>query len=126
METKKVLVVEDDLNFLSILQQAFEQEEEIKLFLAKDGQEGLDAAIKEKPDLILLDILMPIMNGIEVAKKLQESSIKTRIIFLTNVSDVDTINKAVEAVKFGVEYIIKSDVHVAQIVARVKEKLEIK
>src|SRR3989339_435355 len=123
METKKVLVVEDDLNFLSILQQAFEQEEEIKLFLAKDGQEGLDAAIKEKPDLILLDILMPIMNGIEVAKKLQESSIKTRIIFLTNVSDVDTINKAVEAVKFGVEYIIKSDVHVAQIVARVKEKL---
>ena len=122
---KKVLIVEDDLNFLSILQQAFE-DENIQLVFARDGEEGLAMAQKEKPDLILLDILMPKMNGIEVAQKLEELKIKIPIIFLTNMSGVDMINKAIEAVKFNVEYIVKTDVHITQIVSRVKEKLGVK
>lgn len=121
---KKILIVEDDLSFLSILKQAFETEDLTPL-LARDGEEGLAMALKEKPDLILLDILMPKMNGIEVSQKLTEAKAGIPIIFLTNMSSVDMINKAIESAKSQVEYIIKTDVHVTDIVARVKTKLGI-
>lgn len=122
-KNKKILIVEDDLNFLSILQQAL-KEEKFQVVFAKDGEEGLSVAKKEMLDLIILDILMPKMSGTEVAEKLRESNIRTPIIFLTNVSSVDTINRVIESMKGNVEYIIKTDVHIDQIVERVKEKLK--
>jgi DNA-binding response OmpR family regulator len=122
-KNKRILIVEDDLNFLSILQQAFE-EEKFQVVFAKDGEEGLSVAKKEMLDLIILDILMPKMSGTEMAEKLRELNIRTPIIFLTNVSSVDTINKVIESMKGNVEYIIKTDVHIDQIVERVKEKLK--
>jgi len=118
---KKILIVEDDKSFLWILRQSFEAEG-FPVFFAQDGEEGLKMAEEEKPDLILLDILMPKMDGITMAKKLKEKGIKSQIIFLTNLKDVDHISRAVEVSK-ETDYIIKSDLHVNQIVARVKEKL---
>ena len=84
---KKVLIVEDDLNFLSILQQAFE-DENIQLVFARDGEEGLAMAQKEKPDLIILDLRMPIMDGAEALAKLKSDpdtkDIKVFILSLFN------------------------------------------
>jgi len=122
---KKILIVEDDLNYRSLLKQAFE-EGSFRVVLAKDGVEGLSLAQKENPDLIILDILMPKMDGIETAKKIKESNIKAPIIFLTNLGDVNLMNKAMEVVKLDLDYIIKAEVHISQIVVRVKEKLGIK
>lgn len=122
---KKILIIEDDLDYLSILQQALEGGG-FKVVIAKDGIEGLVLAQKENQDLIILDILMPKMDGIETAKRIKESNIKTPIIFLTNLGDTTSINKAMESVKSDLDYIVKADVNINQIVARVKEKLGIK
>jgi len=118
---KKILIVEDDKAFLWILRQSFDSEG-FSVIFAQNGEEGLKMAIEEKPDLILLDILLPKMDGIAVAKNLREKGIKAQIIFLTNLKDAEHISKAVEIVK-ETDYIVKSDVHVDQIIARAKERL---
>lgn len=121
---KKVLIVEDDEAFLWILKQSFDGAG-FSVFFAQNGEEGLNMAIQEKPDLILLDILMPKMDGLIMAKKLKEAGCNSQIIFLTNFKDTDHINQAVEIVQ-ETDYIVKSDVHVDQIISRVKERLGIK
>ncbi len=121
---KKILLVEDDKNFLWLLRQSFSGEK-ISVFFALDGEEGLKMAEEEKPDLILLDILLPKMDGITVAKNLKQKGIKSQIIFLTNFKDAEHISAAVEVAK-ETDYIVKSDLHMDQIVSRVKEKLNIK
>ena len=121
---KKILIVEDDKSFLWILRQSFDNEG-FSVVFAQDGEEGLKMAVEEKPDLILLDILLPKMDGITMAKKLKEKGVNSQIIFLTNLKDEEHISEAVEIVK-ETDYIIKSDLHIDQIVARVKERLGIK
>ena len=120
--SKKVLIVEDDKDFLFILQTNF-RDQGFSIITAHDGQEGLATAEKEKPDLIILDILMPNMNGLEMAKQMKEKGINIPIIFLTNVGDVESISKAEETVPS--DYIIKSDMSVDKIVAQVKKRLGI-
>lgn len=121
---KKILIVEDDKNFLWILRQGFIGEN-LSVLFALDGEEGLNIAEKEKPDLIIIDILLPKMDGITMAKKLRGENIKSQIMFLTNLKDAEYISKAIEATE-ETDYIIKSDTHIDQIVARVKERLGIK
>jgi len=118
---KKILICEDDKSFLWILQQSFSNGD-FHIFTAENGEAGLAIAEKEKPDLILLDIMMPKMDGITMARTLKEKGIETKIIFLTNLKDEDHISQAMETTK-DTEYIIKSDLHVDQVVARVKAKL---
>ncbi len=120
---KKILIVEDDKDFLWILRQSFISEG-FSVVYALDGPEGLELAKKEKPDLVLLDILMPTMDGITMAKKLRESEPDVRIIFLTNLAGAENINKAIEIDKS--DYIVKSETHVNEIVARVKDRLGLK
>lgn len=121
---KKILIVEDDKDFLWILKQSF-MSAGFVVFTAGDGEEGLAVAKKEKPDLILLDIIMPKMDGIEMAKKLQEAKSSAQIVFLTNMKDESHISKAMETVP-TTEYIIKSDLNVNEVVDRVKSKLDLK
>lgn len=119
----KILVVEDDTALLEALAIAFEGEK-FDVIQAKDGEEGLKKAQKEKPDLILLDIVMPKMDGLTVMQKLQADP-KTKsfpIIFLTNLSDVDTISKVVKQGMF--DYLVKADWDIEDLVALVKKKLK--
>ena len=120
---KKILIAEDDLDFGDIIEKEFSRAG-FDVSLAKDGLECLEMAKEVNPDLIMLDILMPKMDGIETAQKLKESGIKIPIIFLTNVSDENSISRALETTQS--DYIIKSDMRVEKIVQRVKEKLGIK
>ena len=120
--SKKILIIEDEKEFLWVLRQDFEAAG-FDIITASDGQEGMALIQKEKPDLILLDIMMPKMNGIEMAKKLDEKSKKIPIIFLTNMKDDIHISQAMEAVP-NTEYMIKSDVSVSGIIERVKAKLK--
>jgi two-component system response regulator VicR len=120
---KKILIVEDDKSFLWILKQSF-SDEGFSVSFAEDGEEGLKMVEKEKPDLILLDIMLPKMDGIKVAEKLKEKGDTTKIIFLTNLKDTEHIIQAVEKSK-EIDYIIKSDMDVAQIIERVKQRLRI-
>lgn len=120
IKDKKILIVEDDKDFSFILQINFQNEGFI-VIVANDGVDGLAKAEAEKPDLMILDILMPNMNGIEMAKKIKSKGINVPIIFLTNLSDIDFMTRAEEAVM--ADYVIKSDVPTEKIVAMVKDKL---
>jgi DNA-binding response OmpR family regulator len=118
--SKKILIVEDDKDFLFILKTKFTSEG-FSVVTAEDGEEGLAAAEREKPDLIIADILMPKMDGIEMAKKIRESDKNVLVIFLTNVKDEDYIKNIENLNEF--DYLIKSDSPINDIVEKVKIKL---
>ena len=85
---------------------------------ATDGQQALDAAMALKPDVLVLDISMPVMNGIETARRLKEAGSETRIVFLTVHDDPDFAREALEAGAVG--YVIKQ--HIASdLVAAIKK-----
>jgi two-component system alkaline phosphatase synthesis response regulator PhoP len=119
---KTVLIVEDDEPILKILNEKLEREG-MKTMLARDGEEGLKDAKKNHPDLIILDILMPKMDGIAMLKKLRQDpwGKRAEVIILTNLSHEV---KETEALEQGVtDYWVKSDWRLADVAAQVKKKL---
>lgn len=123
-QNKKILIVEDDISSLEILVDKFTREA-FNVLQAKNGIEGLEVALKEHPDLILLDIIMPKMDGISMIKELQEDEWgkDVPIIILTNLSDGE---KVAEALERGVQdFLVKSDWNLSDVVKRVKERLRI-
>jgi DNA-binding response OmpR family regulator len=120
--SKKILIVEDSKSYLFILSQTITTAG-FTVVTAENGEDGVVAAEKENPDLILLDITLPKMDGIAAAKKIKEAGVKAPIIFLTNMSDIKHISDAAETAS---DYIVKSDISVEDIVVRVKERLNLK
>jgi two-component system, OmpR family, response regulator len=120
--SQKILIVEDSKNYMWTLSQTLEAAGFV-IATAENGEEGIIAAQKEKPDLILLDITMPKMDGITTSKKLKELGVDVPIIFLTNLSDVKHISDAAETAS---DYIIKSEVSTEEVVNRVKARLALK
>ena len=78
----KILLVEDDVNFGNVLKNFLELEE-YYVNLARDGAEGFEMYQKKSYDLIILDVMMPKMDGFSLATKIREENKKTPIIFLT-------------------------------------------
>jgi len=120
---KIVLIAEDEKDLLSLLSKSF-KDQGFKVISAQDGKIGLELSQKEKPDLILADILMPEMDGIEMVKKIRESCISCPVIFLTNFGDPDHVSRAIEI--SNSDYIVKSDMQIEDIISRAKNKLQIK
>jgi DNA-binding response OmpR family regulator len=119
---KKILVVEDELPILQAIVDKFSREN-FEVLQAKNGVEGVDIALKEKPDVVLLDIVMPEMDGLEALKKIRadEWGKEVPIFLLTNLSDMEKIS---EAVQIGIAgYLVKSDWKLEDVVVKVKEKL---
>ena len=115
----KVLIIEDDSLMVRMYQKIFEFEK-YEVEVATDGKEGLKKASSGKPTLILLDIMMPKMNGIQVLEKLKAdpATEKIPVVILTNLSgqrDAET------ALKMGaVKYIVKSEHKPEEVVKIVK------
>lgn len=120
---KKILIAEDDKDLLSLLKDNFELEG-FTVVPVEDGQKGYEMAKTEKPDMLLLDILMPKLDGIEMAKKLKSEGINFPIIFLTNFGDANHISSAIQIGES--DYIVKSDMKIEDIISRVKIRLGIK
>jgi len=74
---------------------------------ASDGQEALETALREKPDIIILEVSLPILGGVAVARILQKESPATRVLLFTTHDDDDTVSSALAAGVRG--YILKSD-----------------
>lgn len=126
METankKRILVIDDDKNLRLVLVDKLNVSG-FDAMGASNGQEGLEMALKLHPDLILLDVLMPIMNGQEVLKKLREDEWgkKAKIIMLTVVEDAGVIAQAVQEGSFA--YLIKTDQSMDEIVQKIKMMLQ--
>ena len=85
---------------------------------ATDGQQALEAARDLKPDVLVIDISMPVMNGIETAHHLKKAGVDVRIVFLTVHDDPDFAREALEAGALG--YVIKPRI-ASDLVAAIKE-----
>ncbi len=119
---KKILVVDDDTDLREALDSAL-TDAGFETLTANDGAEGLRIALENKPDLILLDIMMPTKTGHEMLGALRRDPWgKTApVIFLTNFDDATNIAQGFE--QKGNEYIIKSSTSLDSIVKKVKQYL---
>ncbi|MEA1962855.1 MAG: response regulator [Patescibacteria group bacterium] len=122
---KTILIAEDEAAMLAALSKKFIGAG-FNVLEAKDGEEALVKAFDKKPDLVMLDIIMPKIEGIEVMKKIRKSRQwggEVPIIMLTNLSDSDSVS---EATKFRVyDFLVKTDWRLDDIVNLVKAKLNL-
>lgn len=121
-KNSKILITEDEEPMLKALVDTFKSAK-FDVFGAKDGEKGLEIAFKEHPDVILIDILMPKVDGMAMLKKLREDDWgkNVPVIILTNLSDVD---KIAEAVEDGIcSYLIKTEWSLEDIVKKVKKTI---
>jgi DNA-binding NarL/FixJ family response regulator len=100
----RVLLADDHADFLMIAARLLEPEFEIVEQVC-DGQASLDETARLKPDILVLDISMPVMNGIDAAKQLQALGSAVKIVFLSVHEDADYIRAAVAAGALG--YVVK-------------------
>lgn len=118
----KILLIEDDLPLLRMYQVAFSSSGHTFLHAA-DGEEGLKVAEKEKPDIILLDLVMPKRNGFEVLESLKNNKDldKIPVICLTVLHQEEDMQRAK---KLGaVDYIVKTDTDPMDVVKKVLSRL---
>lgn len=122
---KTILIVEDE----KILQKTLADNLRAEKFLpieAKNGREGVKLALSKHPDLILLDLLMPEMDGMTALKKIRQDTwgANVPVIILTNLSATD--EKLVEdmVTQKPIHYLVKSDFKIDDVIKKIKEILK--
>jgi DNA-binding response OmpR family regulator len=120
---KRVLIVEDDTALRNVLGDKLEYED-FFILIAKNGEEGLKMALKNKPDLILLDILMPKMNGVDMLKQLRLDNWgrTVPVLLLTNDSNPEHMRQTLK--DNAVDYLIKADWDLNSVIKIIKTKLK--
>lgn len=119
-----ILIVDDDEVIRKSLWDTLTQEG-YEVLVANDGASGLIKALEEKPDLVVIDVEMPVMNGMDMLKKLRESGDWGKslpAIILTNYDTTDKVLQGVIEDKPSM-YILKSQANPAEIVEHIREKL---
>ena len=120
---KNVLIIEDEKMLSEMYKTKFEMEG-FEVTQAFDGKEGLDKARQGKPDIILLDIILPKLDGFLVLKEIKSDAVmkKTPVLLLTNLGQDDDIKKGKELGAEG--YFVKSNHSPAEIVEQVRQQLK--
>lgn len=119
----KILIVDDDM----ILREMYEarlKEENFTIISASDGEEALEKITNEKPNLIVLDIMMPKVNGIDVMKKIRENEETANIPIILLTALAKEIDKLKEMMKNYDAYLVKSEIMPGEVVKKIKESLE--
>jgi len=118
----KILVVDDEPNIIQTLQDRLEMND-YNVISANNGKEGLDKAINEKPDIILLDVIMPIMDGHEMLEKLRKTEVGRgcAVIMLSARSQTDDIARASAC---GIEDYIIKPFDLSELLAKIEGILE--
>lgn len=119
---KKVLLIDDEKDFCMFLKKNLEIRGGYTVMIANNGKDGIAAAVRNRPDLILLDIIMPGMSGFDVLKELKERDETTAIpvIMLTAVNKDEAKERALEL--YNEDYIIKP-VLLSDLEAKIKDVL---
>jgi len=117
--TEKILIIEDEEDLvkglkLNLLDEGYEVD------YALNGKEGLEKALNEKPDLILLDIMLPGMNGLEICKELRQKKMDIPILMLT--AKGEEIDKVI-GLEIGADDYISKPFSIRELLARVKAHL---
>ncbi len=124
-EMNKLLLIDDEPDILRVLSMSL-RADGYEVFTAENGAAGLDIFEKENPDIVITDIKMPGMGGIEVLGKIKEHEPDAEVIIITGHGDIDN---AIEALKFGAsDYINKPirDEALSIALQRARDKLEIR
>lgn len=111
---KKVLIIEDDLDAANVLE-AYLARDHFQTMLASDGQRGLELALSWKPDLVLLDVMLPLMSGTDVLMSLRQKS-DVPVIMVTAIGEGE--NK-ISALRFGADDYVVKPYNPGEVVARV-------
>lgn len=121
MQSKKtILIVEDEKPLADALELKL-QENGFNTLKAENGQVGLDTILQKKPDAVILDLMMPIMNGKSMLAKLREypEFKKLPVLILTNAGDEENI-KETKLYLDALDFIIKSNVNLDEIIFKLK------
>ncbi|NTW22336.1 response regulator [Candidatus Falkowbacteria bacterium] len=118
----KILIIEDDSFLLTMYATKFELEN-FQVVTAEDGEKGLKLAQKELPDIILLDVLLPKLNGFEVLKALKENSETKdiKVLLLTNLSQRGEVQQGLAL--GAIDYLIKAHYMPSEVVDKVNKIL---
>jgi CheY-like chemotaxis protein len=124
-EKKRILIVEDDETLRLVLKDSLQKEKSFDVWDAEDGAVALEVVEKFHPDLALIDISIPKVDGLTLARIMSEKKFtdKTKILFLTNSSDISKISVA-SAINGVLGYLIKSDWDISDVIKQIKEKLK--
>jgi len=120
---KKVLIIEDD-DFLVQMYATKLELENFSVLMATDGAKGLKMVAKEKPDLVLLDLNLPVMDGFTVLEELKKNA-ETKdipVLVLTNYGQKDKVDKCLD---LGAEdYLIKAHFVPSEVIDRIKKIID--
>lgn len=111
-----ILIIEDETGISSFLEQGL-QEEGYNVSCKPNGKDGLELFKKEKFDLVLLDWMLPKMNGLDVCKKIREIDTQTPVLFLTA---KDTVQETIDGLKAGANDYIKKPFSFDELLERIK------
>ena len=119
----KIALIEDEKFLLGAMRDKL-QREGFEVYTATNGNLGLEVIKKEKPDLVLLDLIMPVKSGFEVLEDLQKENglKKIPVIILSNLGQESDIQKGKEL--GAVDYLIKADFKMKEVIAKVREHLK--
>jgi DNA-binding NarL/FixJ family response regulator len=102
----RVLLADDHGKMLERVSELLSSDGCVVVGTASDGQAAIAAAVKLRPDVVVLDISMPILNGIQAAEHMKEANPSIKIVFLTGLADTDICRAALETGALG--YVLKS------------------
>lgn len=117
----KVVLLAEDNDFIRNMYQLKLSKADLEVIEAADGKMALDQIAEHKPDIVLLDLMMPNVGGIEVLKSLKKQGLvpKLPVIVLTNVMDQQTIKEAKEL--GAKDYIVKTDLTPSQVLEKLDQ-----
>jgi two-component system alkaline phosphatase synthesis response regulator PhoP len=116
---KKILIVEDDASIVLGLESAL-QDEGYETHTARTGPDGLRLAKERLPDLLILDLMLPGMSGLEICKRLRDEGIKTPVIMLTSKAEEDD---KVLGLELGADDYVTKPFSLRELLARVRAHL---
>ena len=119
MDRKKVLIVEDEKNIVDILRFNL-QKEGYTTLEAYDGKAGLELALGENPDLILLDLMLPVMNGFEVCRTIRDKGLNTPVLIITA---RETEQDKILGLELGADDYITKPFSIRELMARAKANI---
>ncbi|MFA6410220.1 MAG: response regulator [Candidatus Buchananbacteria bacterium] len=124
MSGKKILLVEDDRDLLFLMNKKL-TDEGFLVIKAETGQQALDILPKEKPDLVLLDILLPDIDGLTVLNEIaNHPEVKnTPVIILSNLADQGSLEQAAAVGEY--EYLVKAKTDLSEVVDHIRKKLKL-
>ena len=122
MKKKKILIIEDDKSLVRIIENALD-EKKFKIYLTISCEEGIEKAKMEKPDLIVLDVLLPGKSGFECLKALKEEKTtkKIPVIMLSNLGQSEEIRKCIELGAIG--YMVKADFTIDEVIDKINKAI---